>query len=54
MHTLVVALNQDPDLLVKEASDLLYHLLVLMVERDLSLKQIRDELVSREQKRETQ
>ena len=46
-ETIIAAKNQDPDLLVKEASDLLYHLLVLMVERDLSLKQIRDELVSR-------
>ena len=53
-ETIIAAKNQDPDLLVKEASDLLYHLLVLMVERDLSLKQIRDELLSREQKRETQ
>lgn len=53
-ETIIAAKNQDPDLLVKEASDLLYHLLVLMVQRDLSLKQIRDELISREQKRETQ
>src|SRR5712692_1940030 len=53
-ETIIAAKNQDPDVLVKEASDLLYHLLVLMVERGLSLKQIRGELVSREQKRKTQ
>jgi len=35
---------------VKESSDLLYHLVVLLVERGLSLGEVRDELVSRGKK----
>jgi phosphoribosyl-ATP pyrophosphohydrolase/phosphoribosyl-AMP cyclohydrolase len=46
-ETIIAAKNEDPDLLVKESGDLLYHLLVLFVERGVSLDQIRDELVSR-------
>jgi phosphoribosyl-AMP cyclohydrolase / phosphoribosyl-ATP pyrophosphohydrolase len=46
-ETIIAAKNPDPDLLVKESSDLLYHLIVLMVERGLTLDQMRDELVSR-------
>jgi phosphoribosyl-ATP pyrophosphohydrolase/phosphoribosyl-AMP cyclohydrolase len=53
-ETIIAAKNQDRGVLVEEASDLLYHLIVLMVERGLTLEQIRDELVSRGQKRETQ
>ncbi|HYJ89609.1 MAG TPA: bifunctional phosphoribosyl-AMP cyclohydrolase/phosphoribosyl-ATP diphosphatase HisIE [Pyrinomonadaceae bacterium] len=46
-ETIIAAKNQDREALVAEASDLLYHLIVLMVERGLTLEQIRDELVSR-------
>jgi phosphoribosyl-ATP pyrophosphohydrolase/phosphoribosyl-AMP cyclohydrolase len=53
-ETIIAAKNQDRGVLVEEASDLLYHLIVLMVERGLTLEQIRDELVSRGRKRETQ
>jgi len=53
-ETIIAAKNQDPDVLAKEASDLLYHLLVLMVERGLTLEEIRHELISRGKKRETQ
>ena len=53
-ETIIAAKNQDPALLVKEASDLLYHLIVLMVERGLTLEQIRHELISRGTERDTQ
>lgn len=51
-ETIIAAKNQDREVLVKETSDLLYHLLVLMVERGLTLNEIRDELVSRRKKRD--
>lgn len=51
-ETIIAAKNQDREILVKETSDLLYHLLVLMVERSLTLNEIRDELVSRRKKRD--
>lgn len=53
-ETIIAAKNQDREALVAEASDLLYHLIVLMVERGLSLDQIRDELVGRGKKRNVQ
>lgn len=46
-ETIIAAKNSDPDVLAGETSDLLYHLIVLLVERGLSLEQIRNELVSR-------
>ena len=46
-ETIIAAKNDDQDALVKESSDLLYHLLVMFVERGLTLDQVRDELVSR-------
>jgi phosphoribosyl-ATP pyrophosphohydrolase/phosphoribosyl-AMP cyclohydrolase len=53
-ETIIAAKNQDREALVAEASDLLYHLIVLMVERGLTLDQIRDELVSRGKQRKVQ
>jgi phosphoribosyl-ATP pyrophosphohydrolase/phosphoribosyl-AMP cyclohydrolase len=53
-ETIIAAKNQDPEALVAETSDLLYHLIVLMVERGLTLDQIRDELVGREKGRDVQ
>jgi len=53
-ETIIAAKNQDADALVKEVSDLLYHLVVLMVERGLTLDQIRSELVSRGKKKDLQ
>jgi len=53
-ETIIAAKNQDREGLVKEASDLLYHLIVLMVERGLTLNEISDELVNRGKKREAQ
>jgi phosphoribosyl-ATP pyrophosphohydrolase/phosphoribosyl-AMP cyclohydrolase len=46
-ETIIAAKNPDQDGLVKESSDLLYHLIVLLVERGLTLDQIRNELVDR-------
>ena len=46
-ETIIAAKNEDRDELVKESSDLLYHLLVLFVERGLTLEEVRDELRSR-------
>ena len=47
-ETIIAAKNDDRHALVTESSDLLYHLLVLLVERGLSLGEVRDELVSRQ------
>ena len=53
-ETIIAAKNQDRGGLAREASDLLYHLIVLMVERGLTLQEIADELVSRGKKRDAQ
>jgi phosphoribosyl-ATP pyrophosphohydrolase/phosphoribosyl-AMP cyclohydrolase len=46
-ETVVAAKNESQEALVAEASDLIYHLLVLLVVRGISLDQIRDELIAR-------
>ena len=46
-ETIVAAKNEDAKPLVSEVSDLIYHLLVLLVARGVSLDQIRDELAQR-------
>lgn len=46
-ETIIAAKNDDRTALVKESADLLYHLVVLLVERGVSLAEVRDELVSR-------
>lgn len=46
-ETIVAAKNEDRAALVNEASDLLYHLLVLFVERGVSLSEINHELLKR-------
>src|SRR5205085_4684254 len=46
-ETIIAAKNEDPSALVAEASDLLYHLLVLCVERGVTLEEISAELVQR-------
>ena len=53
-EVIIAAKNDDHDSLTKESSDLLYHLIVLMVERGLTLNEISDELVNRGKKREAQ
>jgi phosphoribosyl-ATP pyrophosphohydrolase/phosphoribosyl-AMP cyclohydrolase len=52
-ETIIAAKNDDRNALVKETSDLLYHLVVLLVERGLSLEEVRDELVNRGKKEKT-
>jgi len=46
-ETIIAAKNDDRSALIKETSDLLYHLLVLFVDRGLTLDEVRDELLSR-------
>ena len=46
-ETIIAAKNDDTQPLVAEVSDLIYHLLVLLVARGVSLDQIREELVLR-------
>jgi len=46
-ETIIAAKNDEREALVRESSDLLYHLLVLFVERGLTLDEIREELLSR-------
>jgi phosphoribosyl-ATP pyrophosphohydrolase/phosphoribosyl-AMP cyclohydrolase len=49
-ETIIAAKNDDREALLKETSDLLYHLVVLLVERGLSLEEVGEELVSRKKK----
>ena len=46
-ETIIAAKNEDAKPLVSEVSDLIYHLLVLLVARGVSLDQIREELARR-------
>lgn len=46
-ETIIAAKNDDRDALAKETCDLLYHLIVLLVERGVALSDVRDELVRR-------
>ena len=54
-ETIIAAKNEDPSRLVSEVSDLLYHLVVLLVARGISLDEIAEELGQRRKsQRETQ
>ena len=46
-ETIIAAKNEDKKQLVAETADLLYHLLVLLVARDVNLDNVRDELAQR-------
>lgn len=46
-ETIIAAKNEDPGQFVAETSDLLYHLLVLLVERGVGLDDVRAELARR-------
>jgi phosphoribosyl-AMP cyclohydrolase / phosphoribosyl-ATP pyrophosphohydrolase len=46
-ETIIAAKNEDPARLTAETADLVYHLLVLLVARGVSLDQIREELKGR-------
>jgi len=49
-ETIIAAKNDDREALLKETADLLYHLVVLLVERGLTLEEVGEELVSRSKK----
>jgi len=49
-ETIIAAKNKDPGALARETADLFYHLIVLLVERGLSLEQVTDELAARRKK----
>jgi phosphoribosyl-AMP cyclohydrolase / phosphoribosyl-ATP pyrophosphohydrolase len=46
-ETIIAAKNEDQTALVEESSDLLYHLIVLLVEHGVSLDEVSDELLRR-------
>lgn len=46
-ETIIAAKNDDPKQLVSETADLLYHLLVMLVARDVSLDEVGAELAQR-------
>jgi phosphoribosyl-ATP pyrophosphohydrolase/phosphoribosyl-AMP cyclohydrolase len=46
-ETIIAAKNTESDRLVSETADLIYHLLVMLVERGVSLKEINQELRNR-------
>ena len=47
-ETVIAAMGDDPRAIVPEAADLLYHLVVLLADADLSLDDVRAELERRE------
>ena len=53
-ETIIAAKNEDLTAFSRETSDLLYHLIVLLVERGVPLNNIRDELLSRGKKRKAE
>lgn len=50
-ETIIAAKNDDRKSFISEASDLIYHLLVLLVARGVSLDEVGEELASRRNKR---
>lgn len=46
-EVIIAAKNEAPREIISELADLFYHLLVLMVERDVKLSDVRDELMRR-------
>ena len=50
-ETIIAAKNPESEPLVAETADLLYHLLVMLVARGVTLNQIRLELLSRQAKK---
>lgn len=48
VECVIAAMGPDPAAIVPEAADLLYHLLVLLADADLTLADVRAELARRE------
>jgi phosphoribosyl-ATP pyrophosphohydrolase/phosphoribosyl-AMP cyclohydrolase len=46
-EVIIASKNKSPREIISELADLFYHLLVLMVERDVKLSDVRDELTGR-------
>src|SRR5437660_7412784 len=46
-EAIIAAKNEDRDALIREVSDLLYHLVVLLAQRGVTLSEVRDELARR-------
>ncbi|NLF37642.1 MAG: phosphoribosyl-ATP diphosphatase [Clostridiaceae bacterium] len=46
-ETIIAAKNDSKDQIIYEVSDLLYHLVVLLVEKEITLEQIEEELKNR-------
>jgi phosphoribosyl-ATP pyrophosphohydrolase/phosphoribosyl-AMP cyclohydrolase len=53
-ETIIAAKNESRGPLISEASDLIYHLIVLLVQRGISLDEISDELAQRRNKQSTE
>jgi phosphoribosyl-ATP pyrophosphohydrolase/phosphoribosyl-AMP cyclohydrolase len=51
-ETIIAAKNEDVQALTREVCDLLYHLMVLLVEREVTLADVREELMRRRSSRE--
>ncbi len=49
VETIIEAKNEDRDAFVGEVSDLFYHLMVLLAEKDISLAQVVAQLEGRHQ-----
>jgi len=49
-ETIVAAKNSDPESLIKETADMLYNIVVLLVERGMTLEAVGDELSARRNK----
>ena len=47
VETLIAALSETDEAVIRETADLLYHLLVVLVSRGLTLEQVTDELERR-------
>lgn len=52
-EVIIAAKNADRSALIAESADLIYHLLVLLVSRSVSLAEVGNELVSRRQERKS-
>jgi len=47
VETVIAGINEDDQALISESADLVYHLLVLLAQRDISINQVMSELQSR-------
>lgn len=50
-EVVIAAKNQDKDEMIKECADLLYHSFVLLTEKNITLKEVEEELIQRQSKK---